>query len=661
MKRSTQVISVILTTVMVFSALSGCDMERRSDESDDINRYTVIMPEPTKAEQIVDVTAAVTVNSYLTARAYLDLLLDYDIENMSESDAEEFVKLINDSEIMFENVELLSGTLTEAVDAWKYDDADQGEPELKELSASPSSFGFGQNVYAAEKSPAEQWAKDIVDAYDKAPAGKGIRTLAEQMGTDAKHAYAQLKQAQAILEGEAYTDVADKAGDIVTGLKTLKAAGTAASFVISVPAAPATVGIFEAGGIIFTGMSAVCQVGSLGSQIICGTEDNYVSAKFDDLDSRVGPLGSICSVMCLGSSFSEIGKAGKSIFSKGFSSLSEADLEKLMTNSFGVFSFTSTSLSDYINDGSILAGSFKHTKNGVEFTLMDTLSGKSGEDKERIEKMLDESGLDKSDIKKLSNDKGDGDFKDDLPKEVAEKIIEDNKPLTPDGGFEPDALIGEVTEELDIVPSDVEESNIEPDETELTEPDETEPSVEQTTTETTVETTAPKQGYWAFTGTKVITAVPHNAIEEYETVYEASEYVHTYSDLLPETDYHERQYAKFTATCSEPPQQINVGDIVTFTVTMEMDDQAGYLFTSNAFMMYISEYDPEAEGFYGPKFYATVEDAPYSCSMDTCDNVSDDHIEVYYEFSYEGLPGDQMAIVFYGCESSTAFIYTWVE
>ena len=283
MKHSTRFISLTLAATMTVSALSACSLLRKKD--DGINRVTVILPEPTEEEEIVNITSAVTINSYLTARAYLDLILEYDTENMTEAEAEEFVKLIDDATVMFENTELLSYEMSDAVDAWEESGAEREEAVIKELAISPMDvLSFSQNVYAAKKSPAEEWAQEVVDTFDNAQPGKGLRTLAEQMGTDAKYAYAQLKQAQAILEGAAYMDVADKAGQIVTGLKTLKAAGTAASFVIAVTAAPASVGLVETGGILCTGVSAVAQVGSLSSQFYYGTEDNYVSAKFDDLD-----------------------------------------------------------------------------------------------------------------------------------------------------------------------------------------------------------------------------------------------------------------------------------------------------------------------------------------------------------------------------------------
>ena len=498
MRRSTRAISILLATTMTFTALSACSLLKKKD--DGINRVTVILPEPSEEEEIVNVTAAITINSYITGRAYFDLILDYDIEDMGEKEAEEFVKLIDDATVMFENTDLLSAELIDAVDAWEESGGERDEAEIKELAISPlKALSFRQNVYAKEKSPAEEWAQSVVDTFDNAQPGRGIRTLAEQMGTDAKHAYVQLKQAQAILEGQAYTEVADKAGQIVTGLKTLKAAGTAASFVIAVSAAPASVGLIETGGILCTGVSAVAQVGSLGSQIICGTEDNYVSATFDKLDDGASKVGTVFGFLGLSGAVTDIGKTGKEILSNGWSSLSDSTKESFINNSLGVVSLASSEITNYLDDGSIIGGAVKITDKGTEFTLMDTLTGKKNEDTERVKQLLSETGLSKSDIKKIAEEEGLDDLNDDIPADVAKQIIEDNEPLTPEGGFDVNGFTDGVAEEIDKEPASatMETYETEPDITD-TEPDEsetdpTESETEPTETEPTESETEPTE------------------------------------------------------------------------------------------------------------------------------------------------------------------------
>ena len=522
MRRSTRAISILLATTMTFTALSACSLLKKKD--DGINRVTVILPEPSEEEEIVNVTAAITINSYITGRAYFDLILDYDIEDMGEKEAEEFVKLIDDATVMFENTDLLSAELIDAVDAWEESGGERDEAEIKELAISPlKALSFRQNVYAKEKSPAEEWAQSVVDTFDNAQPGRGIRTLAEQMGTDAKHAYVQLKQAQAILEGQAYTEVADKAGQIVTGLKTLKAAGTAASFVIAVSAAPASVGLIETGGILCTGVSAVAQVGSLGSQIICGTEDNYVSATFDKLDDGASKVGTVFGFLGLSGAVTDIGKTGKEILSNGWRSLSDSTKESFINNSLGLVSLASSEITNYLDDGSIIGGAVKITDKGTEFTLMDTLTGKKNEDTERVKQLLSETGLSKSDIKKIAEEEGLDDLNDDIPADVAKQIIEDNEPLTPEGGFDVNGFTDGVAEEIgkepasatmetyetepDITDTEPDESETDPTESE-TEPTETEPTESETEpTEITETIPEPTDGSTSFFDTLELNSV----------------------------------------------------------------------------------------------------------------------------------------------------------
>ncbi len=438
MRRSSRIVSLVLAATVTVSALSACSLFSKKD--DGINRYEVTIPEPTEAEQVVNVTAAVSVSYYLTARAYLDELLAYDTSDMSEEEFEEFSALLDNAIYMFDCSEKLSYELTAAAEAWEADNEDFWQAaEMTEIKDESPSFSLGTTVYADKRSPAEQWAQDIVDTYDKAPALQGLKTLADQLGTDSKHAYAQLKQALAILEGAEYTEIADKANAAIQVASTLKTAGTAASLVIAVSAAPAagTLGaVVKTGGVVCTGINTILEVGSTGSLIYHNGEDNDLSIAFDKTEAQFAPIGQIFSVMGLGYSIRDLGKTGYDILNNGFKSLSTQDIEDLMVNSFGVISYATTAINDYLNDGTVLSGTFKVTDKGTVFTLMDTLTGKSDEDRERITKMLTEAGLDKSDVKDAF-DEDEADPPDgNIPEDIANKIIGNNEPFTYGGDFD---------------------------------------------------------------------------------------------------------------------------------------------------------------------------------------------------------------------------------
>ena len=170
-------------------------------------------------------------------------------------------------------------------------------------------------------------------------------------------------------------------------------------------------------------------------------------------------------------------------------------------------------------------------------------------------------------------------------------------------------------------------------------------------------------GYWELVDTKIIKAEPHNAVPDYQTTYGADEYIHSYSDFLPDNGYHADQSCEFTATCSEVPGRIDPGVTYVYHVSLSMSDGADYLFTATAAMYFDGPYDPTKTvfGTSGIKFLPTDDNAPNYCSMDTCGNEYVESIEVYRVFDPGDEKGDLMCYSVYGCESSTVWIYRWVE
>ena len=443
MKKAKHVLSILLVCVLFFSVFAGCGRK-----TEGINKVRVTLPAATDAEQAVNVTAALAVNSYLTARAYLDLILDCDTENMDEAGIARFTEMLNNAIATFENVDKLSDALIKATDVWEKT-ADDEKPVMTPLCIRPRSFGL--TAFAAADSAATKWAQDIVDAYDKAPAGKGIRTLAGQLGTDAKHAYAQLKQALAVLEGAEYTAIADKANTAVQVATGLKAAGTAAGLVIAVAAVPAagTLGaVVKTGGVVCSGINTVLEVGSAGSIIYNNGEENEISIACDKTEAQFAPIGQIFSIMGLGLSLKDIGSTGKKILDSGYKSLTPKEMNDLGENSFGVLSYVTTSVNDYVNDGSILSGTFTKTEKGVEFTLIDTLTGTEKEATDKVKEVLKEAGIDEKTVENAFESTEETKPDGNIPGDIAQKIVENNPAVTPAGGFDADSFIAKLEESL---------------------------------------------------------------------------------------------------------------------------------------------------------------------------------------------------------------------
>ncbi len=440
--RFRQILSLFLVLMLTLSVFAACGGKKAADQ------VRVKLPPATDAEQAMNVTAALAVNSYLTARAYLDLFLACDTENLDEAGAAELTETLKSAIAAFENVDLLSEALTKATDVWE-NTKDDPKPVLASLCI--RNVPFGLTAFAAGDTGATKWAQDIVDAYDKAPAGKGIRTLAAQLGTDAKHAYAQLKQALAVLEGAEYTAIADKANTAVQVASTLKTAGTAAGLVIAVAAAPAagTLGaVVKTGGVVCSGINTLLEVGSTGSIIYNNGEENEISIACDKTEAQFAPIGQIFSVLGLGLALKDVGTTGKKILDSGYKSLSAKEMNDLGENSFGILSYAANSFNDYMNDGSILSGTFKKTDDGVDFTLIETLTGTEAEAADKVKEALKNAGIDEKTVESAFESTEEAKPDGNIPPEIAQKIIENNPTVTPAGGFDAESFIAKLEESL---------------------------------------------------------------------------------------------------------------------------------------------------------------------------------------------------------------------
>ncbi len=442
--RFVQILSLLLVCTLTLAVFAGCGGKKPA--AGDPVRIT--LPAATDAEQAMNVTASLAVSSYLTARAYLDLFLACDPENLDEAGAAALEETLKNAIAAFENADKLSGALTKTTDVWE-NTKDDEKPVLASLCI--SSVPFGLTAFAAGDAGATKWAQDIVDAYDKAPAGKGIRTLAAQLGTDAKHAYAQLKQALAVLEGAEYTAIAEKANTAVQTAMVLKTAGTAAGLVIAVAAAPAagTLGaVVKTGGVVCSGVNTLLEVGSTGSIIYNNGEENEISVACDKTEAQFAPIGQVFSLLGLGLALKDVGTTGKKILDSGYKSLSAKEMNDLGDNAFGILSYAAASVNDYVNDGSILSGTFKKTDEGVDFTLIETLTGTEAEAADKVKEALKNAGIDEKTVESAFESTEETKPDGNIPPEIAHKIIDNNPAVTPAGGFDAESFIEKLEESL---------------------------------------------------------------------------------------------------------------------------------------------------------------------------------------------------------------------
>lgn len=433
MKHTKRIASLLLVVVMTLSVLAGCGVGKNKD----ITTVEVNLPAPTDAEVIADVSTSLALNYYMVGRAYIDEFINYDTETLTEANFNEYYNLLAKGIEAIENAGKVNDVLIEAIDGLEKEPEPKEKPNYKVLS-NETSFGFGITAHAVAEQGSEKWAREVLDQWSlKTREHGGLRRISEYLGKDTKYAYEALKQAQEILDGKDYQALAKKENAAYQAATVLKTSGTAAGLVIAVATAPVSGTVAAAvstGGIVMGGVNTVLEVGSTGAILYNNGEDNVVSTFCDNTEAQMAPIGQVFSIASLGSSLKDIGKTGLDALKNGLGSLDEKTKTELAMNSFSVLSYGASSLNDYMNDGSIMSGTLKVTKDGIKFTLKETLTGNEPEKQENIKTVLTEAGLDSQTVDEVIETASKENTApvryqtDRIPNDIGDKIIEQNQP-----------------------------------------------------------------------------------------------------------------------------------------------------------------------------------------------------------------------------------------
>lgn len=469
MKKMKRIISLILALALAASlcgcfGFSGLVSKLENAAAGGVHGAEVFLPAPSPQRALLEDTQSLSVGAYLVARMYLEKLLQYDV---ARGNKEDYDRLLADTVSAFETAEQLAATLETAADMTELSEAVgaaafRGKAQYKSLSFGASrSSGFILTASAAEDPPAVQWAKEITAIYDNAPAMKGVRTLAAQLGTDAKHAYAQLKQAQAILEGAAYDDFADYANTCYKTAVALKAAGTTAGLVVSVAVAgPATglAAVAQTGGIVMNGVNTVLEIGQAGTILTTNGEGNEYTAALEKTEAQMAPIGQVFNVMSLGLNAHKLltGGYGKDAAAAAANGTYTQYLDGVKNDVFGATSYLCTSVYDFCDSGSILSGTVTKTDKGFEFTLWDTLTGKSAEAQENVKDTMENAGVPAKDVETAQKTENPTPpVPNEVPLSEAQKIIDEYPGIGPGSGFDAGAYDEAVQEKYDEIVTDL--------------------------------------------------------------------------------------------------------------------------------------------------------------------------------------------------------------
>ena len=402
------IVSAVVIFVAVILVCCGAVIFSGSGDSDasggggsaEINEVDVLIPYPKGQEAVVNATATLAIKYDMAAQAYLDQFIQYDLENGS---IEEYSEILDNALAAYENLENISECLEKDVDIWMATD-DEDSRKAPEIVAwnkeypEDGSNPFVTRVYAAKRESASmKWAKEITKTFDKAKAGTGIRTLAQLLNTDAKHAYAQLKQAQEIIKSGAEMEEADlynkcyqiarttKAGAAVAGVIVSTGGLAGSSITLTVPGV--LEGVVTLGGTIISGYTSCLELGSAGGIIAHNGEENSLSAKYDQMQKDVEGISTFFTIAG--------GIYNVKNLCEGF--VEDASLVEKVVNedSLGLVQTGFDNYMSYTEDGEILGIKVTKEDEGIKMVMMDTTVGDSKAAQDAVKVVLENAGVDK--------------------------------------------------------------------------------------------------------------------------------------------------------------------------------------------------------------------------------------------------------------------------
>lgn len=143
-------------------------------------------------------------------------------------------------------------------------------------------------------------SKEINDVFDKAPAGKKIKTLAKFLGVDAKRAYLILKQTQNEVEADAWNEAGDTFKKLENSAIVIKDGCKIAGFVGGVILTGGASGFAAAGvvtktAVVVSGADLVLEVTEDAANISLG-DDNEISEIAGDVRKITEPAAAILAI-----------------------------------------------------------------------------------------------------------------------------------------------------------------------------------------------------------------------------------------------------------------------------------------------------------------------------------------------------------------------------
>ena len=196
--------------------------------------------------------------------------------------------------------------LTNALEYSNYDDWNNDMKKLigdwEDLETKAKILEIDANLLSQNKlsfeitKKAQAYTKDeISNVFDKAPAGKKIKTLAKYLGVDAKRAYKILKNDQEFVKADAWNEAGDTFKKLETSAVVIKDGCKVAGYVGAAVMTGGAATAVEGTTMIVTGSDLILEIEEDTATIMLG--DNHKGVKaISDIRAYTDPAASILSL-----------------------------------------------------------------------------------------------------------------------------------------------------------------------------------------------------------------------------------------------------------------------------------------------------------------------------------------------------------------------------
>lgn len=283
-----RILSIALAVIFMMAVMTGCGGGQTTSEVGTVKVQVTLTDSQIEFEK----DAKAIVNEYIALRLATMSIGDSESWESKDDLSSKVAELSSRYEALAEASELLEKAADKVSD-------EASKAEMKELTDDTAFSPLSLTAYAAESTDrAKEWAEEITKAYDSYPTGKQLRGLAAYLGTDCRTAMKKLEVAQGIMENEyeneadMWDDMADVAQVIQTTCKVeLCVAGIGSTGLNTLK---------DAGLALISSVDTLIAVGSTGSEIILGENDN-LTLYMGMLKEVVAPISSVTGLLTFNS------------------------------------------------------------------------------------------------------------------------------------------------------------------------------------------------------------------------------------------------------------------------------------------------------------------------------------------------------------------------